>query len=147
MSYRVEVHTPNDNAWAGNGLRFETREEADSYGFDLLSRWFVPDDYRIVEIDEPANYILIRGNLGNTLKPLKGEWLMYAVGNPRTKKMLREWVANGRTVEAYLPNSEFTGFKVQTEGTALIEGPHYPEPHRWYAQVELRDGLIVKVLR
>mgnify|MGYP003347318056 CR=1 FL=1 len=30
-------------------------------------------------------------------------------------------------------------------GTAFLEGPHYPEPHRWYAQVEVRDGVVIKV--
>lgn len=55
MSYAVEVHSPDDDSWAGNALRFETKEEADSYGFDLLSRWFTPDDYRIVESEDPVN--------------------------------------------------------------------------------------------
>lgn len=72
---------------------------------------------------------------------------MYARGNPKTKKQLREWVeADDSHVEAFLPNSEFTGFHTQTDGEAAIEGPHYPKPHRWYARVLLEDGEIVKVL-
>jgi len=31
-------------------------------------------------------------------------------------------------------------------GTATIEGPHFPEPHRWYARVKVRDGMVEKVL-
>ena len=72
---------------------------------------------------------------------------MYADGNPRSKKELKQWIAEGREVRAFLPNAEFTGFKTQTDGTAFLEGPHYPKPHRWYAQVTLRDGIIVGVVK
>jgi hypothetical protein len=73
---------------------------------------------------------------------------MYAEGNPKTKKELKAWVEDdGRNVRAFLPNSEWTGFHTQTEGVAVIEGPQYPKPHRWYAQVLLEDGEIVKVIR
>lgn len=36
-------------------------------------------------------------------------------------------------------------FPTKQEGTDFIEGPHYPKPHRWYAQVEVRAGRVVKV--
>ena len=70
---------------------------------------------------------------------------MYASGNPKTKKELKAWVAEGREVRAFLLNSEWTGFKTATDGPEVVEGPHYPKPHRWYAAVTLKDGLIVKV--
>lgn len=71
---------------------------------------------------------------------------MYARGNPKSKKQLREWVADpSRVVEAFLPNSEWTGFATQTDGEAVIEMPQYPESHRYYARVLLKDGEIVKV--
>ena len=69
---------------------------------------------------------------------------MYAEGNPKTKKQLKEWIADGREVYAYQPGGMFPG---KTDGVATIEGPHYPEPHRWYAQVVLEDSRIVKVTR
>jgi hypothetical protein len=31
------------------------------------------------------------------------------------------------------------------EGIIYLEGPHYPEPHRWYAQAVAENGVIVKV--
>lgn len=31
------------------------------------------------------------------------------------------------------------------DGTFCCEGPHYPEPHRWYATCTAKDGVIVKV--
>ena len=30
-------------------------------------------------------------------------------------------------------------------GTFCCEGPHYPQPHRWYATCTAKDGVIVKV--
>ncbi len=32
-----------------------------------------------------------------------------------------------------------------TDGSVALEGPHYPEPHRWYASAVLKDGKVVKV--
>lgn len=31
------------------------------------------------------------------------------------------------------------------DGTIYCEGPHYPQPHRWYAACEAKDGVIVRV--
>ena len=36
-------------------------------------------------------------------------------------------------------------FKDESTLKAYLEGPHYPEPHKWYAEVEMKDGVIVKV--
>jgi hypothetical protein len=30
-------------------------------------------------------------------------------------------------------------------GTFCCEGPHYPEPHKWYATCTAKDGVIVSV--
>ena len=27
----------------------------------------------------------------------------------------------------------------------ILEGPHFPEPHRWYAQATVKDSVIVSV--
>ena len=53
-SWKPEVFV--DGQWAGNGLRFATREEAEFSGRALLNRWFVPTDSRAVEADEYPNY-------------------------------------------------------------------------------------------
>lgn len=66
---------------------------------------------------------------------------MYATGNPKTKKELKTWVENGKKVRAYSPGP----FDCPTEGRVCIEGPHYPQPHRWYATVTLEDGIITSV--
>jgi hypothetical protein len=47
--YKVEVIADSSATWCGNGLRFETIGEAETYGIDLASRWFAVRDWRVVE--------------------------------------------------------------------------------------------------
>ena len=68
---------------------------------------------------------------------------MYTYTNFKTKKALKEAVANGEKIAIYQPGP--FGGNDPEEGTFCVEGPHYPEPHRWYATVEVKDGFIVKV--
>ena len=67
---------------------------------------------------------------------------MYVSPNFKTKKALKEAVANGKMVTVFSPGP--FGNPTKT-GIMCVEGPHYPEPHRWYASVEIRDGIVVKV--
>lgn len=30
-------------------------------------------------------------------------------------------------------------------GTDFVEGPHYPAAHTWYAEVTMKDGIVVRV--
>jgi len=66
---------------------------------------------------------------------------MYTSINFTTKKAFKEAVAAGKKVTLYAPG---LGTPKQN-GTEFIEGPHYPAPHTWYATVEMKDGLVVKV--
>lgn len=66
---------------------------------------------------------------------------MYADTNFKTKKAFREAVAAGKKVMLYAPG---IGSPKQN-GTEYVEGPHYPAPHSWYAQVEMKDGFVTKV--
>lgn len=67
---------------------------------------------------------------------------MYTTTNFQTKKALKEAVANGNTVRVYNPG---LGGEPPQNGTVYLEGPHYPQPHKWYAEAVLKDGVIVKV--
>lgn len=67
---------------------------------------------------------------------------MYATINFKTKKALREAVAEGVRVGVFNPGP-FGG--PPANGTTSVEGPHYPQPHRWYAQVTLVDGVVTGV--
>ena len=71
--------------------------------------------------------------------------VMYTTKNFRTKKALKEAVASGAKVTVYQPNGDMFGKEPPKNGTVSVEGPHYPEPHRWYAQVTLTDGVVTKV--
>lgn len=68
---------------------------------------------------------------------------MYTSQNFKTKKALKEAIAKGEKISVFQPGP-FGGNPPQS-GTVTLEGPHYPEPHRWYAQATLADGYIVKV--
>lgn len=66
---------------------------------------------------------------------------MYTTTNYRTKKSLKEAVKQGEQVTLFSP-----GIGVpKRDGVEFVEGPHYPEPHRWYAQVTVVDGLVIAV--
>ncbi len=78
---------------------------------------------------------------------------MYTTKNFKSKKALRE------AVQAYLTLSPVDGqrghiavtcyspgpFPCPTNGSIALEGPHYPEPHRWYAQATIKDGIVIAV--
>lgn len=66
---------------------------------------------------------------------------MYCTENFRTKKALKQAVAGGKELTIYAP---FLGTP-KTDGVEFLEGPHYPQPHTWYAQVKMQNGLIVSV--
>ena len=66
---------------------------------------------------------------------------MYTTINFKSKKDLKEAVAKGVAVRLYAPGIGAP----PTNGTCAVEGPHFPQPHRWYAEVTVKDGLVVKV--
>ena len=34
-------------------------------------------------------------------------------------------------------------FGTTQDGSDTVEGPHYPQPHRWYSEVKVREGKVV----
>ena len=68
---------------------------------------------------------------------------MYTERNFKTKKALKQAVQAGERVTYYQPGP--FGGNEPRDGTIYVEGPHYPEPHRWYAACEVKDGVIVDV--
>ena len=81
--------------------------------------------------------------------------MSYTRYNFRTKKALKEAVqeyvdrkANPlmtelKPVRCYNPGigPDLSNFI----GKVYLEGPHYPEPHKWYAEAWLENGVVVKV--
>ena len=68
---------------------------------------------------------------------------MYTTFNFKSKKALKEAVANGEKVTVYQPGP--FGGNEPRDGTVYLEGPHYPEAHRWYAVGTLKDGVLIRV--
>jgi hypothetical protein len=89
---------------------------------------------------------------------------MYTVKNFRSKKELKaavdaynvwasiaahstdfltDFLPKPRPVTYYQPGP--FGGNEPANGTFCCEGPHYPEPHKWYATCTAKDGVIVKV--
>lgn len=67
--------------------------------------------------------------------------MSYVSPNYRTKKELKQALANGEIVTVY---NHGLG-NVPTDGPVFLEGPHYPKPHTWYAQGVVRCGVLVSV--
>jgi hypothetical protein len=56
-SWKPEVQTTGGNGeWNGNALRFATREEAEANVRDLMMRWMLVTETRVVESDDEPNY-------------------------------------------------------------------------------------------
>ena len=68
---------------------------------------------------------------------------MYTEINFKTKKALKEAIKAGKPIHVFQPGP-FGGPCPQNGGVCL-EGPHYPQPHTWYASAVLKDGLVVSV--
>ena len=64
---------------------------------------------------------------------------MYCQVNFKTKKDLKAAVASGQPVKVFSPGP----FPCPENGKVYLEGPHFPEPHRWYTQATVKDGNIV----
>jgi hypothetical protein len=67
--------------------------------------------------------------------------MTYVRPNYKTKKALKEAVKNGDSVEVFEPGLG----SVPTNGKVYLEGPHFPQPHTWYATGTMQDGKLTKV--
>ena len=68
---------------------------------------------------------------------------MYTTTDFLTKKDLKRAVASGAHVTYYQPGP--FGGNEPKDGIFCVEGPHYPQPHKWYATCTAKNGHIVKV--
>jgi len=67
--------------------------------------------------------------------------MAYVNPNFKTKKALREALKEGKLVTVFQPGLG----SVPINGTIALEGPHFPEPHKWYARGTMADGKLVSV--
>ncbi len=66
---------------------------------------------------------------------------MYTDINFKTKKALIEAFKAGQHLTTYQPGP----FPGATSGTVVIEGPQFPQPHRFYVSVVIENSVIVKI--
>jgi hypothetical protein len=66
---------------------------------------------------------------------------MYTSTNFKTKKAFKEAVAAGKQVTLFAPGLG----NPNQNGKETVEGPHYPAPHSWYANVVVKDGIVISV--
>lgn len=64
-SFKPEVIADSSGTWAGNALRFATREEAQASVNDLAARWMLVRETRVVESEDAPTHTLIDGVLGH----------------------------------------------------------------------------------
>ena len=73
---------------------------------------------------------------------------MYTVTNFKTKKELKNAVnlhkyGSGPAIKYFQPGP--FGGNEPKDGSFCLEGPHYPEPHKWYAVATAKDSKIVAI--
>lgn len=66
---------------------------------------------------------------------------MYSNINFKSKAEFKRAVAEGKRVTLFAPG---LGQPVEN-GDEYVEGPHFPQPHKWYAKVLMKNGVVVKV--
>lgn len=72
----------------------------------------------------------------------------YVTPNFPTKKALKDAIAKGETVtfQEQTVNRQGRDFTKGDHVILDVCGPHFPKPHKWYAQVTIQDGKVTKVI-
>jgi hypothetical protein len=65
---------------------------------------------------------------------------VYTERNYKTKKELTAAFAAGKMIAIFQPGP-FGGGPIN--GNVALEGPHYPQPHKWYASGTAKDSVLV----
>lgn len=68
---------------------------------------------------------------------------MYCDPNFKTAQELKKAVKAGESVSVFSPGP----YPCPENGTVSLEGPHYPQPHKWYARVEVKNGQVIRVIK
>ena len=68
--------------------------------------------------------------------------MAYLDPNFKNKKAANDAIKAGQRVTVFNPG---LGDPIPAKGTVFVEGPHFPEPHRWYGDAVIEDGRVIKV--
>lgn len=81
--------------------------------------------------------------------------MSYTSINFKTKKALKEHLQeylDGESSNSQIKRAPIRCFQpglgpdlTNHTGKVTLEGPHYPASHTWYAQGEMKDGILIKV--
>ena len=66
--------------------------------------------------------------------------MSYVNPNYKRKKDFIAAVKSGVRHDTFNPSGLFETVK---NGSDVIEGPHYPKPHKWYSSVTVKDGIVI----
>jgi len=66
---------------------------------------------------------------------------MYVDPNFKSKAALKRAIAAGEIVSVFAPGMG----TIVANGLVSLEGPHYPQPHTWYADGVMVNGKLTKV--
>ena len=66
---------------------------------------------------------------------------MYASRNFKSKREFKLAVDSGERITLFAPGLG----SPKANGTEYVSGPHYPEPHKWYATCTIVNGVVTKV--
>jgi hypothetical protein len=69
--------------------------------------------------------------------------MAYTVTNYKTKKALIEDFKSGKMIEVYQPRP--FGPDIKDGKKITLEGPHYPEAHKWYASAIVQNQIITSI--
>ncbi len=69
---------------------------------------------------------------------------MYISPNLKSKAAVKRALAEGVNISIYQPGP-FGGNEPDNAVGLAVEGPHFPEPHKWYGQVTVVDGAVVSI--
>ncbi len=67
--------------------------------------------------------------------------MAYVSPDYKTKKEFIQAVKEGVKHRPFISGSLF---KPVQNGRDIIEGPHFPKPHTWYAGVIVKDGFVIE---
>lgn len=67
--------------------------------------------------------------------------MAYTETNYRTKKQIKEAINAGIKIKCFQPGLG----SIPVNGVVYLEGPHYPEQHKWYGKGIMEDGFLVSI--
>ncbi len=68
--------------------------------------------------------------------------MAYTTKNFPSKVAVKRALAAGERITVFQPGP--FGPDV-SDGSVALEGPHYPEPHRWYGSGQVKDGVLTSI--